>query len=144
LHCRRHVEAKRLSRLQIDVKLDFGGLLDRQVGGFFALENPAGIIARQAVCLPKIRSAIFRPISASVADLRQEQIYAGLKHIGVELSCYGCSAVASTSMLASKSYLGPVGAAVDRRSRLYRSVSPLGILNVMREVGIVRERDLND
>jgi hypothetical protein len=43
----------------------------------------------------------------------------GLKHIGVELSCYGCSAVVSTSMLASKSYLGPVGAAVDRRSRLY-------------------------
>jgi hypothetical protein len=68
----------------------------------------------------------------------------GLKHIGEELSCYGCSAVVPTSMLASKSYLGPVGAAVDRRSRLYRSVSPLGVLNVMREVGIVRERDLND
>ena len=51
LHCRRHVEAERLGRLQIDVELDFGGLLDRQVGGFLALENPAGIIARQAVCL---------------------------------------------------------------------------------------------
>ena len=29
LHCRRHVEAERLGRLQIDVELDFGGLLDR-------------------------------------------------------------------------------------------------------------------
>ncbi len=56
LHCRRHVEAERLSRLQIDVEPDFGGLLDRQVARFFALENPAGINARQAVCLPKVRS----------------------------------------------------------------------------------------
>ena len=43
LHCRRHVEAERLGRLQIDVKLDFGGLLDRQVGGLVAFEDPAGI-----------------------------------------------------------------------------------------------------
>ena len=56
LHCCRHVEAERLGRLQIDVELDFAGLLNRQVGGFFALENPAGIIARQAVCLSKVRS----------------------------------------------------------------------------------------
>src|SRR5262245_55842467 len=51
LHCRRHVEAERLGRLQIDVELDFGGLLDWQVGGFFALENPTDVIARDAVCL---------------------------------------------------------------------------------------------
>ena len=51
LHRRKHVDAERFGRLQIDVELDFGGLLDRQVGGFFALENPAGIIAGQAVCL---------------------------------------------------------------------------------------------
>src|SRR4029450_12472922 len=87
---------------------------------------------RQKFLKFRLASAIFRPISPPLADLRQEQIYAGLKHIGVELSCYGCSAVASTSMLASKSYLGPLGAAVDRRSRLYRSVSPLGVLKIGR------------
>ena len=43
LRCRRHVEAERLGRLQIDIELDFGGLLDRQVGGFLAPENPSGI-----------------------------------------------------------------------------------------------------
>src|SRR5262245_25240221 len=56
LHCRRHIEAERLGGLQIDVELDFASLLDWQVGGFFALENPAGVIARQAVRLSKIRS----------------------------------------------------------------------------------------
>jgi hypothetical protein len=90
----------------------------------------------------RLASAIFRPISASLADLRQEQIYAGLKHIGVELSLLWLQRGRIYYTLASKSW--PVGAAVDRRSRLYRSVSPLGVLNVMREVGIVRERDLND
>ena len=45
----RDSDAKRLGGLQVDVHLDFsGGLLDRQVGRFVALENPAGIIAGQA------------------------------------------------------------------------------------------------
>jgi hypothetical protein len=61
LHCRRHVEAERLGRLQIDVELDFGGLLDRQVAGFLALEKPPGIIDRQARsatrCQRSIRAA---------------------------------------------------------------------------------------
>src|SRR5262245_47511096 len=56
LHRRRHVDAERLGCLQIDVELYFGGLLDRQVGGFFALENPTDVIAREAVCLSKVRS----------------------------------------------------------------------------------------
>ena len=39
------VEAERLCGLEIDVQLDFRGLLDRQVGRLIALENPAGIDA---------------------------------------------------------------------------------------------------
>ena len=37
------VEAERLGGLEIDDQLDFRGLLDRQVGGLFALQNAAGI-----------------------------------------------------------------------------------------------------
>src|SRR5882724_3700653 len=36
-------KAKCLGRLKIDGQFDFGGLLDRQIGWFLALENPAGI-----------------------------------------------------------------------------------------------------
>jgi hypothetical protein len=57
LHCRGHFEAERLGCLQIDVELDFSGLLDWQVGRFFAIKNPANVIAREAVCLPKVRSS---------------------------------------------------------------------------------------
>src|SRR5262245_33320611 len=56
LHRWRHVDTECLGRLQIDVELDFGCLLDWQVGGFFALENPTDVIAREAVCLSKVRS----------------------------------------------------------------------------------------
>jgi hypothetical protein len=36
---RRHCEAKRLGGLKIDNQLELGGLLDRQVGRFGALED---------------------------------------------------------------------------------------------------------
>src|ERR1700730_17043497 len=36
-------KAERLGGLEVDVQLDFAGLLDRQIGGVVALENPAGI-----------------------------------------------------------------------------------------------------
>jgi hypothetical protein len=39
----------RLGCLEVDVQLDFGGLLHRQAGGLFTLENAADIDARQAV-----------------------------------------------------------------------------------------------
>ena len=52
----RDVDAERLGGLQVDVQLDFGDLLDRQVGRLFALENPAGIDAGQAVCVRNVRS----------------------------------------------------------------------------------------
>src|ERR1700737_3185148 len=38
-------EPERLSGLEVDHELDFRGLLDRQLGGLLALENPAGIDA---------------------------------------------------------------------------------------------------
>ena len=56
LACSGHGEAERLGGLQVDVQLDFGGLLDRQVGGLVALENPAGIDAGQAICVRNVRS----------------------------------------------------------------------------------------
>ena len=44
-------DAKRLRSLEIEEHLDLGGLLNREVGGFFALEDAAGIDAGQAVGL---------------------------------------------------------------------------------------------
>ena len=45
----RHGDAERLGGLEVDVQLDFRPLLDRQVGGFLALENPPGIDAGWAI-----------------------------------------------------------------------------------------------
>src|SRR5262245_15293121 len=67
-HCRGHVEAERLGCLQIDVALDFSGLLDWQVGRFFAIKNPANVIAREAVCLPKVRSSPRSQAGVFVSD----------------------------------------------------------------------------
>src|SRR5262245_61271187 len=52
----RNRQTECLSGLEIDVQLDFSGLLHRQVGGFVAFENPAGIDASEAVCLSNVRS----------------------------------------------------------------------------------------
>jgi len=38
-------DAEFLGSLEVDVELDFRGLLDGQVGGLLALENPPGIDA---------------------------------------------------------------------------------------------------
>src|SRR5581483_3520783 len=45
---RRHGEAEGFGGLEIDDKIELGGLLDRQIGCLFALENSAGIDARDA------------------------------------------------------------------------------------------------
>ena len=45
----RNGEAERLSSLQVDDKLDFGGLLDRQIGRLLAFENLAGVATGQTV-----------------------------------------------------------------------------------------------
>jgi hypothetical protein len=44
-----HSKAERLRGLEIDDQLDFGGLLDRQIGRLLALENPAGVVTDQTV-----------------------------------------------------------------------------------------------
>src|SRR5437660_453652 len=41
--CDREREAKRLGGLHVDDQLDFRDLLDREVGRFLALEDPAGV-----------------------------------------------------------------------------------------------------
>ena len=43
--------AERLGGLKIDDQFDFGNLLDRQVGGLFALEDTAGVDASLTECL---------------------------------------------------------------------------------------------
>ena len=45
---RRHGEAERLGGLEVDDQLELGRLLDRQVGGLRALENPADVDCRPA------------------------------------------------------------------------------------------------
>ena len=55
------VEAERLCGLQVDVHLDLSYLLDRQVGGLVALENPAGIVTGRAVRFEERRPSGRRP-----------------------------------------------------------------------------------
>ena len=45
----RNGEAERLGSLQVDDQLDFGGLLDRQIGRLLAFENLAGVATGQTV-----------------------------------------------------------------------------------------------
>src|SRR6516165_3346829 len=45
----RNGEAQRAGRREVDDQLDFGGLLDGQVGGLLALENSARVVADQTV-----------------------------------------------------------------------------------------------
>ena len=45
----RNGDAERPGGLQVDVHLDLGRQLNRQFGGFFALENPPSVDAGEAV-----------------------------------------------------------------------------------------------
>ena len=45
----RNGKAEGLGSLQVDDQLDFGGLLDRQIGRLLALENLGGVATGQAV-----------------------------------------------------------------------------------------------
>src|SRR5262249_31478820 len=45
----RNGKAEGLGSFQVDDQLDFGGLLDRQIGGLLALENLGGVATGQAV-----------------------------------------------------------------------------------------------
>src|SRR5215468_8431753 len=48
-HRQRDCEAERLGGLHVDDELDFGRLLDRQLGGLLAFENSACIDAKRVV-----------------------------------------------------------------------------------------------
>src|SRR5262249_15698447 len=50
------VDAERLGSLQVDVQLDFSGLLDWQVGRLFALENSASVDSERTVSVRSSRS----------------------------------------------------------------------------------------
>src|SRR5262249_161601 len=56
LHRRRHADAQRLSGFEIDDQFKLGRLHDRQFGGIFTVENPAGINAGQAVAVKNVSS----------------------------------------------------------------------------------------
>jgi hypothetical protein len=60
-HCRRHLDAERSCRLQIDEKLELGRLQHRQIGGPRALEYAAGIDADLMKCLRRAFSIPFAP-----------------------------------------------------------------------------------
>src|SRR5262245_53382694 len=60
-----HLEAERLGSLEVDDQLDFGGLLDRQVGGFLALENAARVEATQAKHIGVVVSVAHEPAGGS-------------------------------------------------------------------------------
>ena len=47
------VEAERLGGLEVDHELELGRLIDRQVGGLFALENPSDVEAGPAICISR-------------------------------------------------------------------------------------------
>src|SRR5215475_12737136 len=60
-----HRKTERLGGLEVDDQLDFGGLLDRQVGGFLALENAARVEATQAKHIGEVVSIAHEPAGGS-------------------------------------------------------------------------------
>src|SRR5262245_2313953 len=62
-HARRNGEAKRPGSLEVDHELELGRLQDRQVGGFFALENPARVDAALAIGFGKAGSVAHQTAS---------------------------------------------------------------------------------
>src|SRR5262245_7705827 len=60
-----HRKTERLAGLEVDDQLDFGSLLDRQVGGFLALENAARVEAAQAKHIREVVSVAHEPAGGS-------------------------------------------------------------------------------
>ena len=87
---RRHGDAERLGGLEVDDQLDFGGLLNRQVGRLLALENPAGVEADQAV---QIRIAA--SVAHQAAGRGELAILVDRRHRVAGVSAASCSLLAS-------------------------------------------------
>src|SRR6476661_9718156 len=67
----RQVKAECLGGFQVDHELEPGGLIDRQVGGLFALENPSDVesgttISIQSVVAIAHQAALFDKFSVGV------------------------------------------------------------------------------
>jgi hypothetical protein len=58
---RGHFDAERFGRLEVNRKIDFGRLLDRDVGGLCATQNLIGIVARAPEQVREVRSVRYQP-----------------------------------------------------------------------------------
>ena len=67
---RRHLDAERPRRLQVDDELELGRLHDRQVGGLGALEDAAGIDADLTKRVCEVGSVAHQPAGCDVLTLR--------------------------------------------------------------------------
>src|SRR5215471_7814399 len=65
-HVLRHSKTERLGCLEIDHQLELGRLQHRQIGGFGALENPAGVGANLTIHVSKIDSITYQAASQRI------------------------------------------------------------------------------
>jgi hypothetical protein len=99
----RHWNSKteRLRGLEVDGEFDFRGLLNRQIGWLFALENPAGIDAGQAVCVSIVGPVAQQPPSRSevapVADRGYSVTNSQLRALAADLVRSQVSVIATAS-----------------------------------------------
>jgi hypothetical protein len=63
----RHGEAQRLGGLQVDDKLEFGGLQHRKVGRFLAPQNAAGVDADLTIAILDARPIAYQTAAIAVA-----------------------------------------------------------------------------
>src|SRR5262249_20196872 len=57
----RHFEPEYFGSLEVDNKLELGGLIDRQIGGLLALENPGDIEPSAAIAIRDITAVAHQP-----------------------------------------------------------------------------------
>jgi len=57
----RHFEPEYFGTLEVDNKLELGGLIDRQIGGLLALENPGDIEPSAAIAIRDIIAVAHQP-----------------------------------------------------------------------------------
>src|SRR5262245_25698769 len=60
LHDRRHRQAERLGGLEIDHEFESCSLIDRQLSGLLALENPSYVASSSAIAISHIRSIAYQ------------------------------------------------------------------------------------
>src|SRR5262245_51106058 len=78
-------DAECLGGLEVNVQLNFGCLLDRQVSGLVALENAAGIDAGQTVCVRNGGSITQQTSSCRKLSIREDRRHRALERQRGEL-----------------------------------------------------------